>query len=344
MTSIGVLEGGMESIPLGVNSDASVIVGYCTFGDPFPSHSVAFRWTSAGGMEQLLPPSDSDSIAFCVSGDGTVVGGSQDHTAFLWTAVSGLEVLGALPGHTNSEARAISDDGSIVAGASWSPDSGSSFRWTRSSGMVSLGTLPGGTYSLGAGLSGDGLTAVGWADVPSTGYNCHGFRQTAGNGPVQLPPLPGSPNSRALAANADGSVIVGWADGTYDGIATAWIAGIGVVDMNNYLSGLGLDLTGWHLESANGVSADGETIVGDGVHDSQSEGWVATIPGPARCGSADFDGDGEPATDADVAAFFACIAGNCCATCGSADFNGDGDTATDADIEAFFRVLSGGRC
>jgi DNA-binding beta-propeller fold protein YncE len=30
--------------------------------------------------------------------------------------------------------------------------------------------------------------------------------------------------------------------------------------------------------------------------------------------------------------------------CGSADFDGDGDVATDADIEAFFRVLAGGQC
>jgi hypothetical protein len=62
------------------------------------------------------------------------------------------------------------------------------------------------------------------------------------------------------------------------------------------------------------------------------------------CGSADFNHDGDTATDLDIEDFFACIAGNCCATCGSADFNGDGDTATDADIEAFFRVLAGGTC
>jgi hypothetical protein len=62
------------------------------------------------------------------------------------------------------------------------------------------------------------------------------------------------------------------------------------------------------------------------------------------CGSADFDGDGDAATDADIEAFFACMAGNCCATCGSPDFNGDGDPRTDADIEAFFRVLAGGTC
>jgi hypothetical protein len=66
--------------------------------------------------------------------------------------------------------------------------------------------------------------------------------------------------------------------------------------------------------------------------------------GGPRCGSADFNGDGDSGTDADIEAFFACIAGSCCATCGSADFNGDGDVGTDVDIEAFFRVLAGGTC
>ena len=60
--------------------------------------------------------------------------------------------------------------------------------------------------------------------------------------------------------------------------------------------------------------------------------------------SADFDNDGDSATDADIEAFFACLAGNCCQTCQTADFNHDGDTATDADIESFFRVLAGGAC
>jgi hypothetical protein len=68
--------------------------------------------------------------------------------------------------------------------------------------------------------------------------------------------------------------------------------------------------------------------------------------GGGGCGSADFDGDGDVGTDADIEAFFACLAGDCCATCfsGGADFDGDGDVGTDADIEAFFRVLAGGEC
>jgi hypothetical protein len=64
---------------------------------------------------------------------------------------------------------------------------------------------------------------------------------------------------------------------------------------------------------------------------------------PPTC-TADFNGDGDIGTDADIEAFFACLAGTCCPTCGSPDFNGDGDVGTDADIEAFFRVLAGGTC
>ncbi len=60
--------------------------------------------------------------------------------------------------------------------------------------------------------------------------------------------------------------------------------------------------------------------------------------------SADFNGDGDSGTDGDIAAFFGCLSGSCCANCGSADFNGDGDVGTDGDIEAFFRVLAGGAC
>ena len=61
---------------------------------------------------------------------------------------------------------------------------------------------------------------------------------------------------------------------------------------------------------------------------------------------ADFNGDGDLGTDADIEAFFACLSGNCCGTCYAegADFNADGDIGTDQDIESFFRVLAGGAC
>jgi hypothetical protein len=65
---------------------------------------------------------------------------------------------------------------------------------------------------------------------------------------------------------------------------------------------------------------------------------------PPICCTNDFNNDGDSGTDADIEAFFACLAGNCCPTCGTPDFNCDGDFGTDADIEAFFSVLGGGAC
>jgi hypothetical protein len=76
--------------------------------------------------------------------------------------------------------------------------------------------------------------------------------------------------------------------------------------------------------------------------------WAVFTVGvtPPTCESADFNCDGDTGTDADIEAFFLCIAGTCPAPpCNNtADFNNDGDSATDADIEAFFRVLAGLPC
>jgi hypothetical protein len=73
-------------------------------------------------------------------------------------------------------------------------------------------------------------------------------------------------------------------------------------------------------------------------------GAATTSQARLTVNSADFNNDGDSGTDADIDAFFACLAGACCASCGSADFNNDGDSGTDQDIESFFRVLAGGPC
>ena len=88
-----------------------------------------------------------------------------------------------------------------------------------------------------------------------------------------------------------------------------------------------------------GIVDDGDPISVNRVNSFELSGPVG---GPA-C-SSDFNCDGDIGTDSDIEAFFACLAGTCCANCGSADFNADGDIGTDADIESFFRVLGGGSC
>jgi probable HAF family extracellular repeat protein len=342
MESLGALEGSGDSYPGGTNSDGSVIVGLCVFGI-FGDHTAAFRWTAVTGMQPLFPIPGPDSGAAAVSADGLVVAGIQDRAAFVWSAAGGTVWLGILPGHTRCEVRGISADGSVVVGGSDNYDSGAAFRWSAATGMTSLGVLPGGVSSLARAISGDGSTVVGSASPVPADYT-QTFEWTGAGGIRALDSLPGWPGAIADATNIDGSAVVGFSYGINTWAATLWSPTLGAVDLNDYLPSLGLDLTGWALYEATGVSADGRTIVGSGVHNGRGEGWVVTLPPAHHCGSADFDGDGQSATDADIAAFFACLAGNCCPTCGSADFNGDADTATDADIESFFRVLGGGSC
>src|SRR5262249_33726981 len=118
----------------------------------------------------------------------------------------------------------------------------------------------------------------------------------------------------------------------------------GIADVNTLLARAGANLTGWELNEVRGVSSDGTIVTGVAIHDGVQEAWISSIPG--ACGSADFDCDGDVGTDADIAAFFACVAGDCPrgACTSTADMDGDGDVGTDADIETFFRILAGGAC
>jgi len=159
--------------------------------------------------------------------------------------------------------------------------------------------------------------------------------------------VPGTLESTALSTNGDGSVVGGRCPVTPSvTIASLWTAATGMVDVNTLLSNAGTDLTGWRLVEVRGVNGDGSIVAGGAVHNGVQEAWISGLPTSSGCGTADFNCDGDTGTDADIEAFFACLAGNCpSAPCSNtADFNADGDVGTDADIEAFFRVLAGGNC
>jgi probable HAF family extracellular repeat protein len=193
-----------------------------------------------------------------VSGDGLVVVGvsvrsfgSTVGQAFRWTAGSGMVGLGYLPGGTNDLPVAVSSNGSVIIGTSYSASGSQAFRWTAGSGMVGLGYLPGGTNSSASCLSADGSVIVG------TSYSASGsqtFRWTAGSGMVGLGNLPGGTTTSATGISDDGSVIVGTSSSASGNQAFRWTAGSGMV-------GLGY-LPGDTNSQAGAVSADGSVIVG----------------------------------------------------------------------------------
>jgi uncharacterized membrane protein len=264
--------GGSDSRAFGVSADGSVIVGTSKIPGGEPQNR-AVRWTSSG-MTILSAPG-LVGVAKDVSADGSLVVGRDNPPtgccgeAVLWTT-SGTEIrLGDLPGgYFDSWGEAISADASVVVGQAWGDSGADAMRWTQESGMVGLGcssVFPVVIFCNATDVSADGSVVVGWRGAEA-------FRWTAEGGLTTLGP--GDPQ----AVSADGSVVVG----NRDGKAFIWDEISGMRDLQDVLTtDLSLDLTGWTLLHASDVSADGLTIVGQGINPSgEREAWIAALSVP----------------------------------------------------------------
>jgi uncharacterized membrane protein len=148
--------------------------------------------------------------------------------------------------------------------------------------MVSIGGMPGGNGDSDArAISADGSTVVGSADKlePAVfGTSTWAIRWTSLEGVVPLGSVPeGSYESEANSVSADGSTIVGVVHAPAER-AFIWdeVAGMRFLDV--VLTDLGLDLTGWTLGEATGISNDGRVIVGEGLNpNGDIEGWIANL-------------------------------------------------------------------
>lgn len=290
MVGLGNLPGGdFGSRASEVSGDGSVVVGY---GFSNTNFLKAFRWTQGTGMVELgdLPGGGFDNFASGVSFDGSVVvGGSNTDIgpqAFLWTQAMGTVGLGDLPGGSSlvgenfSWAQGVSFDGSTVVGYSQSANGQEAFRWTQATGMVGLGDLPGGTFSSIANVvSADG-SVVGGGSNSANGWEA--FRWTQATGMAGLGDLPGGIfSSYATGISADGSVLVGYSESANGQESFIWNSTQGMRSLQAVLTNdYGLDLTGWFLQQANAISADGLTVVGFGTNpDGLTEAWIARLDG-----------------------------------------------------------------
>jgi probable HAF family extracellular repeat protein len=268
------------SYAYGASSNGTVIAGY--FYDATEQDYRSFRWTSSGF--ETLPIADAFvySAAWDISADGRVIVGEKDtdggREAFRSVDGGALIGLGDFEGGSlNSAAWGVSADGSVVVGTGRSSSGFEAFRWTLNGGMAGLGSLPGGrSYSYASAVSDDGAVVVGNSGSTEGGQ---AFRWTAGGGMVGLGDLPGGDFfSWANDVSADGSVVVGRSKTGFDDEAFIWDAAHGIRRVQDALEAAGLDLTGWTLEDATGVSADGRTVVGNGTNpEGSSEAWVAVF-------------------------------------------------------------------
>lgn len=171
---------GWRSEAYDVSQDGNVVVGWSTLIDGGYAH--AFRWTAAGGMQDLGTLDNyRSSVARAVSGDGSIVVGQvgSDSTgagiadqAFIWSSSSGMQYL--VPNVYSSQVLDISSDGSTVIGYMILKINGNNFyhpfRWTASGGIEDLFSLIGDAEPFG--ISDDGSVLVG---VDSTGKSAFRF-------------------------------------------------------------------------------------------------------------------------------------------------------------------------
>jgi probable HAF family extracellular repeat protein len=232
----------------------------------------------------ILPATPASSgAARGVSGNGAIVVGDSNSIngieAFRWTAAIGLQPLGDLPGGDfHSRAFAISDDGSVIAGRAASPQGFQAARWTDGTGWIGLGELPGGIFfSEANAVNHDGSIIVGRSQSAS---GTEAFIWTSASGMTPLGDLADGPfDSNAYAVSDDGSVVVGESLVGDLSAAFIWQPGTGMRSLQDLLSAdYGLDLTGWTLLSARGVSGDGTSFAGFGINpDGNWQPWFASI-------------------------------------------------------------------
>ena len=192
--------------------------------------------------------------------------------------------LGTLGGN-DSDARAVSADGSVVVGAADDANGNPrAFRWTAATGIQDLGTL-GGDWSEATDVSADGSVIVGWSYDGNSIYRA--FKWTEASGLQDL----GTGDYSKVAVSANGSVIVinkdasafRWtqAGGLQDlgTLGGTWASGSDVSADGSYISGssynssgdpyafrwadgTGIEQIGTFYSFGGGISADGNTITG----------------------------------------------------------------------------------
>lgn len=322
MIPLGDLPGGSnlaESGGLSADGSASAGMSFSSNG------TEAFRW-EGGVMQGLgdLPGGDFYSHAFDISGDGTsVVGLSRTKTSdypFRWKDGVMINLADDFPGELGTGfARSVSFDGDVVVGLIVVPGTALPFRWTP--GLMETIAIPDGSaFADATSVSPDGSVIVGHVTHGFDPHRTEAFRWEGG-AMLLLGDLPGGDfQSFADDVSADGSVIVGVGRTAAGEEAIIWTPSRGMRRVRDVLEmDFNLNLTGWRLDSADGVAANGLAIAGSGINpQGRAEAWLAHIGCAA---SGDVNNDGE-CTIADVDGFVRCLLENL--GCGCADMTADG--------------------
>ena len=263
-----------RGIPNAVSDDGSTVVGteYNPGGGGNGAQHFAFYWMDNMGMtsiSELERPSflSPPSAAFSVSANGkTIVAdalryyGVGGYQSYLWTMDSSGVTTSTIPFRgtgSGNAARAISADGSTVAGNSILPNFVQVFLW-KNGQLIALGNSGGpGNETHPRALSGNGEAMAAITYIPLDDSEATYFDTAGGNFLPMGSLVPGNvnPESDATDISADGQGIVGYSNAAGGRIkAFAWSPSKGMFPLRG-AGGI------WATEAL-AISANKEIVVG----------------------------------------------------------------------------------
>ena len=262
-----------ETSAHGVSADGSVIVGRSRNAD---GRARAYRCEDSVTSELAVLPGAERAIyaATGVSPDGSVVVGEGDGKLLKWDA-GGVSVIMDTPGR--GRRCFVSDDGSIVVGAYKSGVSTS--QAFRSMSGVVIDIAGSAANNAVYDMTPDGSVVIGIDN--QTGYR---WDEGVLTDMASLIPPDAFPDgvryAYPRALSADGSMVAGTVGSSGGRYAALWDDNA-FYDLNDLLPReYGIDLTGWTLTSAEGISADGTVLFGHGIGPDGSNTWMLTVPEP----------------------------------------------------------------
>lgn len=275
-----------------ISSDGSTICGYYDLSAQVAWFKNSSGLTTLSSGTNRLRAFGLSSNGSVIVGD-SIPSGAGTTVAFRWTSGGGVVSLGGLATANISTATGVSGDGSTVCGTSTNSTTGFSngaeflaWVWTASGGMVQLALLGPSDGSAAQGISQDGSTIVG------LDYTFGGFADPvpvywdASTGAItQIGSYSLANNQGSYAVNSNGSVIVGGdflAGFQTENAAFIWTPSAGLQSLSSYCTSGGINMTGITLYRASAISADGQWIAGQGIFpDSPASEFNGFVIGPA---------------------------------------------------------------
>jgi uncharacterized membrane protein len=256
----------------GISNDGSTLVGQMSTANP--NINKAYRKGPDGIYQDISyapTPAWRRSYAVASNSDGTVIAcqtqfNTFNYSTYVWSQTSGFQLLGRLrPQDDGVTPRAISADGSVVAGRSMSSGDGiaTAFLWSADTGMTAIPAPTGYIADDVVGISSDASTVL--CAVFDNNYTTRrvGIYR---NGVTTLLPL-----RYSLDFNADGPVALCDDGSTIIGQETTpfavrefyiWRESTGKINLIDYWASFGIAIpSGYEISDVADLSANGDAML-----------------------------------------------------------------------------------